>query len=266
MQTVSRYLLDNLVIVYTTGYHGRNSMVYDRRIKVFKGVSNPISFTFKNEDQKAQDISVKNYEFNLIDTESSKSVLTKNLTILDDGSTFSKKGKAVVTITAGELLQLTSKFYNYSIREIASDNTRTITFVDAAYNAAGTLEILDGAYPAVINSTEVSEFTSTTGPLKKTSSAIDATPGENNNMALHTISVYTKGFTGSLRIQGTMSQTPGDSDYFDITTNDDQSPVIFDNSTGSSYFNFNGVYTYVRFSWDNDPGNTGLIDKILYRH
>ena len=76
MQTVSRYLLSNLVIGYINGYHGRNSKVYDRRITLHKGVSNPVSFTFKNEDQKAQDITTKTYEFNIIDSETKKSALT----------------------------------------------------------------------------------------------------------------------------------------------------------------------------------------------
>ena len=70
MQTVSRYLLTNLVIAYINGYHGRNSKVYDRRLQLFKGASNPITFTFKNEDQKAQDITSKSFEFSLIDTDS----------------------------------------------------------------------------------------------------------------------------------------------------------------------------------------------------
>ena len=61
MQTVTRYLLSNLVIGYISGYYGRNSKVYDRRITLHKGVSNPVSFTFKNEDQKAQDITTKTY-------------------------------------------------------------------------------------------------------------------------------------------------------------------------------------------------------------
>ena len=118
MQTVSRYLLTNLVIAYISGYHGRNSKVYDRRLNIFRGVSNPITFTFKNEDQKAQDITSKSFEFNLIDKESKKSVLTRNLTILDDGSTFATKGTASVTITDGDLLSLDAKFYDFSVREI----------------------------------------------------------------------------------------------------------------------------------------------------
>ena len=62
MQTVSRYLLSQLVIAYVSGYHGRNSNVYDRRLTLHRGVSNPLTFTFKNEDQKNQDISSKIYE------------------------------------------------------------------------------------------------------------------------------------------------------------------------------------------------------------
>ena len=261
MQTVSRYLLNNVVIVYTSGYHGRNSTVYDRRIKLYKGVSNPLSFTFKNEDQKAQDITAKTYEFNLIDSETKQSVVTRNLTILDDGSTTTTKGTASITVTEGDLLTLDAKFYNYAIREVAADNTRTVTFADSFYNAAGTVEVLDGAYPDMIDSTEINSFTSTTGPLTRTSSAIDANPGINNNVALHTIAIYQKSFEGTLRIQGTMVSTPGDAEYFDIVT------ISFDsNSDPITYYNFTGVYQNVRFSWGNTSGNTGRVDKILYRH
>ena len=261
MQTVSRYLLNNVVIVYTSGYHGRNSTVYDRRIKLYKGVSNPLSFTFKNEDQKAQDITAKTYEFNLIDSETKQSVVTRNLTILDDGSTITKKGTASITVTEGDLLTLDAKFYNYAIREVAADNTRTVTFADSFYNAAGTVEVLDGAYPDMIDSTEINSFTSTTGPLTRTSSAIDANPGINNNVALHTVAIYQKSFVGTLRIQGTMVSTPGDTDYFDVAT------ISFEsNSDAITYYNFTGVYQNIRFSWGNTGGNTGRVDKILYRH
>lgn len=264
MQTVSRYLLNNVVIVYTSGYHGRNSTVYNRRIKLYKGVSNPLSFTFKNEDQKAQDITAKTYEFNLIDSETRQSVITKNLTILDDGSTTATKGTAVITVTEGDLLTLDAKFYNYAIREVAADNARTVTFADTAYNAAGTVEVLDGAYPDMIDSTAIDSFTSTLGPLTYTSSAIDANPGINNNVALHTVAIYQKSFEGTLRIQGTMITSDvlnPQTDYFDIAT------IIFTSSTDTvTYYNFTGVYQNVRFSWGNTSGNTGRIDKILYRH
>ena len=265
MQTVSRYLLQQLVIANVSGFHGRNSKVYDRRLTLHRGVSNPITFTFKNEDQKAQDITSKTYEFNMIDSESKKALITKTLTILDDGSTVSTKGDASCTITEGDLLPLDAKFYNFSVREVKSDNSREITYADTGYAAAGTVEILDGAYPEFVPSTNVSTFTSG-GPLAFVSGNIDARPGINNNKALHTIAVYTQNFSGTLRVQATMSASPSDSDFFDVTMDGEASASnSFTDSTTVTNFNFTGVYHSVRFAWGNDTDNTGLIDKILYR-
>ena len=265
MQTVQRYLLSQLVIAYINGYHGRNSDVYDRRLTLHRGVSNPLTFTFKNEDQKNQDISSKTYEFNMIDSESKKAVITKTLTILDDGSTTSTKGDASCTITEGDLLSLDAKFYNFAVREVKSDGSREITYSDTGYAAAGTVELLDGAYPEFVASNNVSTFSSG-GPLAYVSGNIDARPGINNNKALHTIAVYTKNFTGALRVQGTMSASPSESDFFDITMEGAGSTAnSFTSSTAVTNFNFTGVYHSVRFSWGNSTGNTGVIDKILYR-
>ena len=266
MQTVQRYLINQLVIAYINGYHGRNSQVYDRRLTLHRGVSNPITFTFKNEDQKAQDITSKTYEFNLIDSETKKAVITKTLSILDDGSTVSTRGDASCTITEGDLLPLDAKFYNFSVREVKSDGSREITYSDTGYAAAGTVELLDGAYPEFVASTSVSSFTAVGGPLAYTSGSIDARPGINNNKALHTIAVYTKNFTGALRVQGTMSASPSNADYFDITMEGAASTAnSFTDSSTVTHFNFTGVYHNVRFSWGNSTGNTGVIDKILYR-
>ena len=348
MQTVSRYLLTQLVIAYINGYHGRNSKVYDRRLTLHRGVNNPITFTFKNEDQKAQDITTKTYELNIIDSESKKSVLSKelinlnttqatSLTIESDGSstgttaratvtnsnvtgsfevgffldgtsisgpveitnvnstnnagtstilnlkftqqtipsetvnvTAGPKGSANCTITDGELLPLDAKFYNFAVREVKSDGSREVTYSDTGYAAAGTIELLDSAYPEFVASREVSSFTATPDnkSLAKLSSEVPAKPGINNNKALHTIAVYTKNFSGAFKVQGTMSNSSNknEDDWFNITMNGQASATnTFTNSTAVTSFNFTGVYQYVRFTWDNDAGNTGLIDKILYR-
>jgi len=258
MQTVSRYLLSQLVIAYVSGYHGRNSQVYDRRITLHRGVSNPLNFTFKNEDQKAQDIVGKEYELNIIDSESKKSVITKTLTIVDDGSTVSTKGDASCTITEGDLLPLDAKFYNFAVREVKSDGSREVTYADTGYAASGTIELLDNAYPQFVASTSVSAFTLSSDTF--TSGAIDGKPGINNNKALHTIAIYPKSFSGTVTVQGTMESDPEtDNDYFDITSS------TLDNSSSVSTLNFNGIFQNVRFKAVRTSGTTGRIDKILYR-
>jgi hypothetical protein len=106
-------------------------------LTLHRGVSNPISFTFKNEDQKAQDITSKTYELNVVDTESKMSVITKTLTILDDGSTVSTKGDASCTITEGDLLPLDAGFYNFAVREVKSDGSREVTYADTGICGRG---------------------------------------------------------------------------------------------------------------------------------
>jgi len=258
MQTVQRYLINQLVIAYVSGYHGRNSKVYDRRLTLHRGVSNPISFTFKNEDQKAQDITSKTYELNLIDSESKKAVLTKTLSILDDGSTVSTKGDASCTITEGNLLELDAKFYNFSVREVKSDGSREVTYADTGYAAAGTVELLDSAYPQFVPSTSISAFTLSSDTF--TSGDIDSKPGINSNQALHTIAIYPKNFSGTLNVEGTMvSTSPTDDDYFTITT------TALTSASDVSTLNFTGVFQNVRFKATRTSGTTGRIDKILYR-
>ena len=269
MQTVQRYLINNLVIAYISGYHGRNSKVYDRRLTLHRGVSNPITFTFKNEDQKAQDITSKTYELNVVDTTNQRSVITKTLDILDDGSTVSTKGDASTTITEGDVLPLDAGFYIFAVRVVISDASREVTYADTGYSASGTIELLDGAYPQFTASTSITGFTATADSksLANTSSNVDARSGINNNKALHTIAVYTKNFTGSLKIQGSMASSPTTvDDWFDITVEGGASATnTFTSSTTVTTFNFYGVYQNVRFTWDNDPDNTGIVDKILYR-
>ena len=264
MQTVSRYLLSQLVIAYVNGYHGRNSKVYDRRLTLHRGVDNPVTFTFKNEDQKAQDVSDKTvasgnyYELTIIDTESKKSVITKSLTPVDDGSTVATKGQASCTILEGDLLPLDAKFYNFAIKEIKTDGTREVTYADTGYAAAGTIELLDGAYPEFISSTEITQFTQASSVF--TSGAQDGRPGINNNSALHSIAIYPQSFSGTLTVQGTLESNPQtDADYFTITTSS------FSSASDVTYINFNGVFQNVRFRYTRDSGNTGKIDKILYR-
>ena len=336
MQTVQRYLINQLVIAYVSGYHGRNSKVYDRRLTLHRGVSNPVSFTFKNEDQKAQDITAKTYELNIIDTESKKAVLTKtldnlntmsatSLTIASDGSstgttatasvtnsnvtgsfevgfflkgtsisgpveitnvnstndagtstilnlkfiqqaipsetvdvTAGPKGSASCTITDGDLLKLDAKFYNFSVSDVTDSDNPEITYSDTGYAAAGTIEVLDGAYAQHVSSTSISTFTLSSDTF--TSGAITGRPGINNNQALHTIAIYPKNFTGTVTVQGTMETTPSsDNDYFDITSSS------LTASSSVSTLNFTGVFQNVRFKAVRSTGTTGRVDKILYR-
>ena len=71
--------------------------------------------------------------------------------------------------------------------------------------------------------------------------------------------MYPQSFSGKLIVQGTMASSPSDSDFVTVTS------ATFSDASSPSTLNFTGIFHSVRFSWDNDSGNTGKIDKILYR-
>ncbi len=78
---------------------------------------------------------------------------------------------------------------------------------------------------------------------------------------LHTVSYNTTAFDGTIKMQGTLAQTPSENDYFDIsgTTLGGDSTV---RSTTVS-FNFTGNFTYVRAKVIL---TSGTVDKILYNY
>ena len=81
----------------------------------------------------------------------------------------------------------------------------------------------------------------------------------NSNEALHTAAIYSTGFAGTVKVQGTLGDNTS-TRWFDITTE------TLSNPTTPHYVNFNGVFSYLRFVKTNDSGNTGSIDKILIRN
>lgn len=88
---------------------------------------------------------------------------------------------------------------------------------------------------------------------------MDAEPHINSNEALHTAAIYSTGFAGTVKVQGTLGDNTS-TRWFDITTE------TLSNPTTPHYVNFNGVFSYLRFVKTNDSGNTGSIDKILIRN
>ncbi len=78
---------------------------------------------------------------------------------------------------------------------------------------------------------------------------------------LHTVSYNTTAFDGTIKMQGTLAQTPSDNDFFDIsgTTLGGDSTV----RSTTVAFNFTGNFTFVRAKVIL---TSGTVDKILYNY
>ena len=63
---------------------------------------------------------------------------------------------------------------------------------------------------------------------------------------LHTIAVYTTGFTGKFYLQGTLASTPVETDWFDINLQANDSHVDYTTDTGVHGYTFQGNFVYLR--------------------
>ena len=275
MQFNPVYLYVNKLDVFTTPTDTwsteRYRRVYNRNLKIFRGVDNRIDIQVRNNDQKASNIVGSTLVFNLVSQSTKHLVFQKDFTAMELAT-----GKVTVILTAEELLDLDMGFYNYSvIKEVRStvDSTDyTVTskmplYMDSQYDTVGTLEITGDVYGDVSNSVEVSTF-NYTNPFTQgatepfpfyTSEIIDARPNTSPAYPIHTFQFYTTNYTGTVEIQASLDAqgaTPRDTKFSTVATVD---------LANEKYKNVTGKYNWFRVKHIPATNNTGTVDKILYR-
>lgn len=248
------YLYSNKLDVYTTSPGSwsteRYRKVYNRNLKIYRGVDNRIDIQVRNADQKASNITGSTLVFNLVAKDTKNLVLQKDFVSMDLTS-----GKVTVNLTEQELLSLDNGFYSYSVvKEVRAtvDSTdyrvtsRMPLYVDSQYDTIGTLEILGDISGNISESLVVDTFNYTNPftqgdgtPSWYVSGIIDASAKTTGNN-LHTFQFYSNNYLGSVVIQGNMDNqgaTPRESKWVDIDSVD---------LTTTAYKNIQGKWNWLR--------------------
>ncbi len=258
MQLTPRYLVNNktVIIANDAGFVTEYRTVYQRHIKVYRGIDNVLQFKVLNHDQKP--VLLTSYTPKLVVFDQNKlMVVERDCTVTDDGST-NTRGNCKVTISENDLLNLDTQFLSYNIYLVDSSSEKTLTYTDTHFGADGVIHLEDTAFPGPAKTTSVTTFTEANSVWY--SETIDAQPGINGNEALHTASFYTDNYIGDINVQGTLeNQVTGSTNWFDVNA------VTFTGAeTEPKPINFNGVFSYLRFSASADPADK--ITKILVRN
>ena len=116
MQFTPRYLVNNLttIVANDAGFVTEYRPVYQRQLKVYKGIDNVLQFRLLNADQKPVTTSVYTPKFVAYD-ETNTLVIEHDGSIqqLDDSS--ATRGMFTVTITENDLLNIPSQYLKYNI-------------------------------------------------------------------------------------------------------------------------------------------------------
>ncbi len=224
----------------------RHRTVYARDLKLHKGTDNVLLFVFQNQDQKPVNITSMTFTFKIMNREGTKVLLNKDMEI-----TAATGGKAKVTITEGELDDISAQRANYSIEKfLSSDGLYEASLVDDDLGGRGAIDIMDSVYPEYVDSTEItiptfardSEATSTTH-FSSTFSG-----GDNGSM---TVQYKPSTFSGSVQLQGTAGVSGL---YYDIGDT-----VSLSASSTTGYIHFSGFHPTVRLKIVNTSGNIASL-------
>lgn len=263
MQLTPRYLVNNRINIVAneagniiTEYRP----VYQRQIKVYRGIDNVLSFRLLNADQKPIDTSLYTPKFVAFD-ENKTMVIEHDATVLDDGST-STRGLFTVTITENDLLNLKQQYISYNIYLVDANGNKKITYVDSHFDNNGTIFVDGMSFPGPKEPQEIVTFTqSGVDSTVYYSESVTAEPAINGNEALHTAAIYTTGYVGDITLEATLDNQivfSGNS-WVDIDT-----VTLTGDETAPTVINFNGIFNFIRFRSSEVP--TGLITKILVKN
>jgi hypothetical protein len=276
MQNLPIYLYANsldVILDLDSAVQGVNQVMYQRDLKIQKGVKNQVRIQFKNSDQKRVSIAnTQTFVFSMFDAITQRLLIEKPLQVLNE--TTGTRGVALLTLTESDTVNLDRTSYHYSVKSLDTDGSYVPAYVNTYYGASGTLYLSNDLYPVLQPSQEITSFlpsyNAATQKYEHKSGNIYAYPEYNGNTALHTIAYYMTRYRGTVLVQGTLNNTPSSFDrYATVATR------TYNGFSGIDYLNFNGVFTYIRVihipatasteSTNNNPTYYGSFDKAQYR-
>ena len=143
-QQITRVLLMDTGAGETFIY--RYDPVYAKQLTINKGVDNVLLFEFINQQEKPVNITGSQFLFRVISTEGNRLLIEKPMVILN-----APTGRAKVTLTGSELLEVLAQPANYSIQRTSGNLTEAV-FTNAQAGARAPVNIVDSILPQYVPS------------------------------------------------------------------------------------------------------------------
>ena len=263
MQKISSYLYPNriFVVVDLASYQTEWNIVYQRPLKIYKGVSNVIEFDFKNAQQKRIDISSYAVKCIVMDQ--------TNLEVCTiDVVPTTITGIATATVPASVVNLLQPQFLKYSLYLETGDSTRLPVYADTQFGVLGQMELVGDVFPStpvpVIIDTFLSQYISQTEKIYR-SEAANILP---NNVISNTYDPTSLAFefdaldgTVTVQVSSTLvisADMPWTTiDTFQVTNTTQNLTTQYTRST-----NFKEDVIWLRVTYTPVAGTTGKVDKV----
>ena len=256
MQLIKTYLYPNRVDAFTNAFSEwpteRYRRVYNRNLKIYRGIDNKIEFQVKNSAEKNQDISGSILVFSLVNPDSGELILQKDCTIQ---STLT--GKVYITLFESDMNNIESGMYQYAlhseIRTYIDTNNYTVQskkplYIDSNYGVPGVIEVFGDIFGEPYESFVVREFTEQVDfdhlntPSTFISSIIEGRSKLTVPQSVHTFQFNLTNFYGTIIIQASQEDGATPDIWFDVATLESANRNIL-------YKNVVGKYNWFRVKY-----------------
>jgi hypothetical protein len=247
MQLISVYLYSNKVDAYCNASASwpkeRYRQVYNRNLKIYRGVDNKIDFQVKNSDQKALAITGSIVVFSLTNKQSGELILQKDCVVQS-----SLTGKVFVLLSEFEMRSLEPGNYSYCLhREVRTPisggadytiSSKSPLYTDSQYSVNATIEIYGDVFGEVQPSFETTAFEErvsfeSAAPSKFYSSIIPANPKLTTPQSIHTFQFDLSNYFGQIVIEASQEDSAAPLIWADIDTiNCSGENILYKNITG----------------------------------
>lgn len=261
MQKILCYLVPNRirVIADMAGFITEYRQVYQRKIKLYKGINNVITFDVRNADQKKVDLRGQDPIANFFDTEH-KLIWTKVGTVNP-----AKPALFTVTIEKNELDAIENQSLKVTTFLRNSDSTgiyEQIVYNDTQFGVGVPVDIEYGVEASFRRPEILTNFLLNFGDQKYYSDIVPFGPVINDDVngdSTNTTSItyYPGAFRGIVEVQATTNQSTA---YGNVWTTVATNTVV---NSSSFTIDIAGNYTFIQFSF---PAESGMFDKIVVRN
>ena len=271
MQKIQVYLYPNRITVLTNLDENSSNtewrIVYQRQVKIYKGIDNVIEIEVKNNDQKRIEIGISQIKLVLMD-QSRHAINTYTAQSLEDST---QVGIARITIPATDLENLDPQFLKFAVYQVNATFQNILTYTDSQYGAIGTIQLLDGINAITTNTRKYNRWTTETNyqnsrweerKIYHISEAITLKDYRANPAQQVTLKIKMNDFYGHIYVEGTDIEVIGNEAFRNA---DKLVDFIWDGYSGVWSIPLSDIQdlTYLRVKYVITSGSVDYVELVM---
>ena len=272
MQRISVYLYPNRITVISnldesSANNTEWRIVYQRNVKIYKGIDNIIEIEVKNNDQKRVEIGTNQIKLVLMD-QTRNLIGTYTAESLEDSTLV---GLARLTIPNADTANLDPQFLKFVVYQDQPSGPDILTYTDSQFGAVGSIQLLDGVNTIANTTTKFNRWTTETNyqgsrwearKIYHISEAIGLKDYRANPAQQVTLKIKLNDFYGQVYIEGTDVEVTGNEAFRNATQLID---FTWDGYNGVWSIPLNDIQdlTYLRVKYSKTAGSVDYVELVV---